>query len=216
MSSTVIARRSVSTQRRPRSVCSALLTPSREEPTQLASSSWVIGRSMRTPPPGCSLPVVGRELDEPGGDAADRVRCAELRALAVGLAQAGDEPREDPERRARRALEERAEVGGRDHERLDRVDRGHARGARLAVDRRQLAEQVARPAEREHGLAAVLGRRGHLHPPGGAASRGRTPGARGTAPRRAGTSASPRRCAGATPRRASATRGRMRRRQTRS
>ncbi len=56
MSSTVIARRSVVTQLSPRRVCSALLTPSREEPTQLASSSCVIGRSISTPPPGCGLP----------------------------------------------------------------------------------------------------------------------------------------------------------------
>ena len=55
---------------------------------------------------GLRLAVVAGQLDEARGDAADRVGGAELGALAVGLPQARDEAGEDPERGARRALEE--------------------------------------------------------------------------------------------------------------
>jgi hypothetical protein len=70
MPSTVIARRSISTERRPRSVCSALLTPSREEPTQLASEFLLRDREVDPHTAARLLPaVLDGPLDEPRGDA---------------------------------------------------------------------------------------------------------------------------------------------------
>ena len=114
MSSTVIARRSVSTQCRPRSVWSALLTPSREEPTQLASSSCVIGRSMQH---AVRPAAAGRSRRPARRAARRRARSCPSAPNSARLRSASRsrviEPREDPQRRARRALEERAEVGVR-------------------------------------------------------------------------------------------------------
>jgi len=53
--------------------------------------------------------------------------------------------------------------GGAGHQqRLDRLERGHGGGARLSVDRRHLAEKVARTADRDDHLAAGRAERGHL------------------------------------------------------
>ena len=95
--------------------------------------------------PGLVLRAVAvAQVDEPARDAHDDVVDRVVDALAVGLAQARGDRAQEHERDARTALEERPERAAGDDERLDVVDRAHGAGARLAVDGRELAEQLAR------------------------------------------------------------------------
>src|SRR4051812_8830860 len=96
------------------------------------------------------------QLDEPTGDAHDDVVDGVVDALTVGRAQPRGHPAEEHERDPRVVLEKRAERAAGDDERLDLVDRAHGRRARLAVDRRELAEELARSGEREDHLAPVV------------------------------------------------------------
>ena len=69
-------------------------------------------------------------------------------------AQAAGEGRHDRERDLRLGLERLQELGAREHQHVDLADGDDRRRARLAVDQRHLAEEVARP---QHDRAA-----GHL------------------------------------------------------
>src|SRR3954470_686824 len=96
------------------------------------------------------------QLDEPARDADHDVVDGVVDPLAVGRAQPLGDPAQEDERDPRPVLEEGAEGAARDDERLDLVDGAHGRRARLAVDRRQLAEQLAGSREREDHLAPVV------------------------------------------------------------
>ena len=146
-------RRPVSTIRSERSSCRALLTASRDAPVHAASSSWESGSSISIRPSARRPEALG-QLDEAVRDAPDDVVGREVGLLRVGVAQAPRDHPQDHERHARTALEERREGRARDQQGLDRLERGHRGRARLAVDRRQLAEQVAGPADRDDHLAA--------------------------------------------------------------
>ncbi len=113
-------------------------------------------------PSSPSRPCGVGELDEPAGDAPERVRARELLALEVGQAQAADHDlvHDDPD--ARVLVEQRPEVAGGERERRHRLDRDHRRRARLVLDRGDFAEQLARADEAEHDLLAVLGERDGL------------------------------------------------------
>jgi hypothetical protein len=68
-------------------------------------------------------------------DASDDVVSGEVGLLRVGVAQPGGDHPEHHERRPRSPLEEGGEGRAGHEERVDRLERGHGRGARLVVDR---------------------------------------------------------------------------------
>ena len=151
-----IRRRSVRTRPSSRRVCSAFAAASREAPAQPASSSWEIG-SVIAMPSGGRLAVAVGELHQPRRDPAQRLRRGELDPDPVGVAEAAHEVAQQRERDPGPLLQQGEEVGPGQGQGLDRLQRlGRAR-ARLAVDHRELADQMAGPAEGEHDLAPVLG-----------------------------------------------------------
>ena len=155
----------VSIQCSERIVASARPTDSIDAPVQPASSSWERRSSMRMTP-SSSIPKRSASSSRRSATRLERRQRAEARALVVGVAQA---PREHPEQRHRgggMVGEEGAEVRRRDHQRLDRLQRDDRRRARLPVDRGELAEQLARAADREHDLAAGGRRPADLDLPG--------------------------------------------------
>src|SRR5215210_9157890 len=112
-------------------------------------------RQLDLDPPGCGRPEALGQLDEAMRDPPDDVMRREVGLLRVGVTQAPSHHPQDHQRDTRTALEKRREGGARDQEGVDGLEGGHRRRARLAVDRRQLPEQVAGAADGDDHLAAV-------------------------------------------------------------
>src|SRR5581483_6211390 len=99
-----------------------------------------------------SLAVALAQLDQPGGDPAERVELAELDALVVGVLEAPADHVDQRQRRRRPLLQIAPELRGGDGPGLDGLDGDHVARARLGVTERQLTEDVTRPSEAEDHL----------------------------------------------------------------
>ena len=90
------------------------------------------------------------------GRRASRVRMRLARDVPrLGLAQAARQQLQQRDRGARVVHQEAAERAQRHDQAAHLLERGHRRGARLAVDARQVAEQLARAALGQHDLVAA-------------------------------------------------------------
>ena len=143
-STTMMVRRPVSTRPRRRSVARARATDSREAPINPASSCCesVTGASA-----GSGL--AGAELEQERREPAGHVVRAELRPSTVRLAQPFDQRPCQLERGTGMPCEELAKQVGGEGERGERLEDDGARQPRRVVDRRELPDEIARPADAE-------------------------------------------------------------------
>jgi hypothetical protein len=130
-----------SIEMKPRSVRSLRMrfTISREAPTMLARSCC----ESFSPTTACRC--VHRELEQRARHAPVDVHEGERADLAVGLAHALREDLHHHVGDARRLLDAALERGMREHQERRRLDGGDRGRARLLVDHRHLAEEVAGP-----------------------------------------------------------------------
>ena len=137
---------------------SSRLTDSREPPTMPATSAWVYGQSIRTSAAGAGPSTQPGRGGDPDHEPAAEVE--EVERLDVAR-EPPELARERPDQRPldpRLGGEQPLEVVPAQHERLGGLHRHDRRGVGLAVEHRQLAEEVAGPQRREdRGLAGVAG-----------------------------------------------------------